>query len=412
MNLSWMGSSKDGDYEEKNRVSSYRGYCYKMRRSHNLLAPQWGKRWFSIEGRFLRWYRQESDVSPSGMIDLRHVRSISKVDISGSYTFCVSCEDRNLIMRANSVVEMNSWFRALHIHADIARGGSGMNVVSDFNEAPLRSKNILQSARNSKSRSRLSLEEEIDLNLQKLNDLELEVATPDFIIEEKAGDSFDNNSDALNDFHYEQQPVHRSKVASKRAPPHQSSNPMAEPPEVYRPRPAAKVPQPKTAPISKPDLHRSDSTESLENIPVTSRARAARSYRNEETASAAYKQPPASRRVGRIPADGDISDEFDQSTDSVTPPKSFHARSSGHRSHHRDESPSSSMEKKQSNRTQVRRFQAPSYDEDDAQFSNVSNMTSDDNRRGRNPIARPAVASAVLGGNHPLRNSSARAAWN
>ncbi|KAJ1412013.1 hypothetical protein B484DRAFT_335945, partial [Ochromonadaceae sp. CCMP2298] len=104
-------------------MSSYRGYLLKMRRSHNMLAPQWGKRWFSIEGRFLRWYRQESDVSSSGMIDLRNVRSITKIDMygTGGFTFCVTNEDRNLVLRASANVELNGWVRNLHMHADIAR---------------------------------------------------------------------------------------------------------------------------------------------------------------------------------------------------------------------------------------------------------------------------------------------------
>lgn len=175
MNLSWIAnvSGKEGDYEEKNRVSSYRGYLLKMRRSHNLLAPQWGKRWFTIEGRFLRWYRQESDISPGGMVDLRYVRSITKVDINGSFTFCVTSEDRNLILRSGSQAEMNNWVRALHIHADIARGGSGMNVVSDFNEMPLKSQGMLCARKSGKLRSSLTLQDELDLNLKKLNDMEI-----------------------------------------------------------------------------------------------------------------------------------------------------------------------------------------------------------------------------------------------
>lgn len=140
-----------------------------------MLAPQWGKRWFSIEGKFLRWYRQEADMNPSGTINLKHVRSIAKVEISGCFTFCVTSEDRNLIMRAMSIMEMNNWIKSLHIHADIARGGSGMNVVSDFNEVPLRATGLLQSKRGTKLRSSLSLQQEIDLNLKKLTEMENEL---------------------------------------------------------------------------------------------------------------------------------------------------------------------------------------------------------------------------------------------
>jgi len=176
MNLSWKGAPKE-DLEERNRMSSYRGYLLKMRRSHNMLAPQWGKRWFSIEGRFLRWYRQESDVSSSGMIDLRNVRSITKIDMygTGGFTFCVTNEDRNLVLRASANVELNGWVRNLHMHADIARGGTGMNVVSDFNEVPLRSQGMLQSKRGKAVRTSLTLNHELEKNLRKLNDLELDL---------------------------------------------------------------------------------------------------------------------------------------------------------------------------------------------------------------------------------------------
>lgn len=172
--MGWIGNNKDADYEEKNRVSSYRGYLLKMRRSHNLMAPQWGKRWFSIEGRYFRWYRQDTDLISSGMIDLRHVRSITKVDINGAFTFCVTCDDRNLIMRASSAAEMNGWIRALHMQADIARGGTGMNLVSDFNEAPF-SHSMAFPKKNARSRGSLTLEQQLDLNLRKLDELEQEL---------------------------------------------------------------------------------------------------------------------------------------------------------------------------------------------------------------------------------------------
>lgn len=63
------------------------------------------------------------------MIDLRHIRTISKVEIAGSFTFCIMTDDRNLILRASTHTEMMGWIRAFHIHADIARGGSGKETI-------------------------------------------------------------------------------------------------------------------------------------------------------------------------------------------------------------------------------------------------------------------------------------------
>lgn len=172
------GSMRD-DYEERNRVSSFRGYLYKLRRSPNLLAPQWGKRWFSIEGHYLRWYRHDSDLCAAGMINLKYVRNIMKLDSYGQLTFNVSSDERTLVLRCSTLSEMTSWMRALHKQADIARGGTGTTVVSDFNSKPLDSSSIKYSRKQGKSRTSLTLEEEIDLTLQKLTELELTVQLAD-----------------------------------------------------------------------------------------------------------------------------------------------------------------------------------------------------------------------------------------
>lgn len=230
--MKWIGNATGAprdDYEEKNRVSSYRGYLFKLRRSQNLLAPQWGKRWFSIEGHFLKWYRQENDLFSSGMIDLKYIRSITKLEpqqqprpSSGNttttaaalsqppqpFSFMISSDERNLILRATSQNEMNSWIRALHMHADIARGGKGTTVVSDFNSLPLNNGSFKLNASSSSSgnsnpggmmspnnsnsasgpslsikrnrglRASMTLEQELDFTLKKLDELEKEVVVP------------------------------------------------------------------------------------------------------------------------------------------------------------------------------------------------------------------------------------------
>lgn len=162
--------------DETNRVSSFRGSLLKMKRSQNLLSPTWGKRWFSIEGRYLRWYRSESDVSFSGMIDLRHVRNISVSAEGGNTTFVVSSDDRNLVLRSwSSPSDMKNWLRALHFYSDLARGGDGLSIVSDFNELPL-SHQTQTVKRNSKSpRCSCSLELQLDVTAKKLDDLEREL---------------------------------------------------------------------------------------------------------------------------------------------------------------------------------------------------------------------------------------------
>jgi hypothetical protein len=186
------GPLPNKDYEERNRISSYRGYLYKLRRSQNVLAPQWGKRWFSIEGHFLKWYRQENDLFSSGMINLKYVRSISKLENqqidgnsnSGSgknnmqYAFSINSDERNLVLRATTLQEMNTWFKVLHIHADKARGGKGTTVISNSSQLPTTNGTITapvveqQSKKTRGIKGSISLEDELENTLKKLDDLE------------------------------------------------------------------------------------------------------------------------------------------------------------------------------------------------------------------------------------------------
>jgi hypothetical protein len=197
------GPLPNKDYEEHNRISSYRGYLYKLRRSKNVLAPQWGKRWFSIEGHFLKWYRQENDLFSSGMINLKYVRSISKLENqqqidsnnSGSgksnmqYAFSINSDERNVVLRATTLEEMKTWFKVLHIHADKARGGKGTTVVSDFNQLPTMNgtttatgaavTGVQQPKKPRGVKGSISLEDELENTLKKLDDLEQVVREED-----------------------------------------------------------------------------------------------------------------------------------------------------------------------------------------------------------------------------------------
>jgi hypothetical protein len=178
---SWIGGS---EFEEKNRVSSFRGYLYKLRRSPNLLAPQWGRRWFSIEGHFLRWYRYETDLCAAGMVDLKYVKNIIKSESLGPTAFTVDCEERSLVLKCTSISEMNNWIRALHKQADIARGGTGTNLVSDFNQVNIDSSNIKYSRKPGQyqSKSKMSrLEQELEETLKKLEELEHRVDLEDSV---------------------------------------------------------------------------------------------------------------------------------------------------------------------------------------------------------------------------------------
>lgn len=136
MMLSWMSGGRRNEAEETcNRTSSLCGYLWKMKRSHQkkMLIPQWNKRWFSIEGRLLKWYAVASSEESSGMVDLRFITSVSAFEVQGVYSFTLSYPDRNLLLRASNLSDMDKWMRALQFQADIVRGGDGMTIVTDSN---------------------------------------------------------------------------------------------------------------------------------------------------------------------------------------------------------------------------------------------------------------------------------------
>jgi PH domain len=134
--LSWMSGGRRSELEETiTRSSSLCGYLWKMKRSHQrrMLVPQWNKRWFSIEGRLLKWYNVASSEESSGMVDLRFITNVSAFEAQGVFSFILSYPDRNLLLRASNLSDMNKWIRALQFQADIVRGGCGMTIVTDSN---------------------------------------------------------------------------------------------------------------------------------------------------------------------------------------------------------------------------------------------------------------------------------------
>ena len=195
---SWMkGNSSftqqtQSDYEERNRISSFRGYLYKLRRSQNMLAPQWGKRWFTIEGHFFKWYRHEQDLCSSGMVDLKYIRNIQKLENNttyGQYSFIVECEERQLTVRCMTLSEMNHWIRALHRQADIARGGSGTNLINQSSSAQQQQPQTTTTTTNTrpkssaKPRNSMTFEEELDSHLKKLEELQHDVVDPVMVLD-------------------------------------------------------------------------------------------------------------------------------------------------------------------------------------------------------------------------------------
>ena len=101
---------------------------WKLKRNQHRLSliPQWNRRWFSIERHLLKWYAVPQAEKASGVLDLRFVTDITSFESSGGvYSFVLSYPDRNLLLRAQTLGEMEKWMRALQYQADIVRGGDG-----------------------------------------------------------------------------------------------------------------------------------------------------------------------------------------------------------------------------------------------------------------------------------------------
>ena len=188
--LSWISGNSTREAEIPSRPSSLCGFLWKMKRQRKLLVPQWNKRWFSIEGRYLRWYRIALDDEPSGSIDLKKVSYITRFQMEGAYSFIIGYPDRNLMIRAESLVEMDKWIRALQLQADVARGGTGMNLIhsnSSLTRSSPSGKN-----RGLKKKAYHTLEAQLDRSLRQLEDLERKILRGDEISLDLSQQSIDS----------------------------------------------------------------------------------------------------------------------------------------------------------------------------------------------------------------------------
>ena len=70
--------------KESNNKESRGGYLYKLKRKQSLLLPQWNRRWFCLEGTYLKWYESKDSVEASGSVDLSQVTSIEEFDNGAS----------------------------------------------------------------------------------------------------------------------------------------------------------------------------------------------------------------------------------------------------------------------------------------------------------------------------------------
>lgn len=127
-------------------LSNHCGYLHKLKRSQKVLLSQWNKRWFSIEGKVLKWYKTEAEMGGdcSGYIDLLTV-TLEHFDSTTDFSFIINTPQRNMMLRASSATERDKWTRKLRMYADISRGGDGTNSVSSITATPSGTAKLLPS---------------------------------------------------------------------------------------------------------------------------------------------------------------------------------------------------------------------------------------------------------------------------
>lgn len=65
-------------------------------------------------------------------ISLQDITSINRFESSGGvYSFIIYSRERSLFLRAETLKNMEMWFRAIQMHADLARGGNGFTILSN-----------------------------------------------------------------------------------------------------------------------------------------------------------------------------------------------------------------------------------------------------------------------------------------
>jgi hypothetical protein len=87
------------------------GWLYKLKRNNiSSIIPQWNKRYFTIEGMYLKWYKSPTSSNASSFINILEIEKVSNFEhVNGIYSFIIVNPSRNLMLRASSVSELNKW---------------------------------------------------------------------------------------------------------------------------------------------------------------------------------------------------------------------------------------------------------------------------------------------------------------
>jgi len=175
MFTSWLGDSDTPQapcsgflWKKKRRTTANSGSNGNSGGSGGSLlgGSEWTKRWFTLEGRFLRWRWSSLSSEASGSIDLRDVISLREMHDKSQQEqtdFALQTEARCFYLRAPSGSEARRWVRALQMYSDRAKGGDGTGIISSGAFSPRRTETSSVGG---------SIERRIDATLEALNELE------------------------------------------------------------------------------------------------------------------------------------------------------------------------------------------------------------------------------------------------
>ncbi|KAF0694580.1 Aste57867_14568 [Aphanomyces stellatus] len=104
-------------------MATISGYLSKMKREPKMLTSDWARRWFSLEGKQLKYYQSKTSTEASKSIDLLSIESIRPFDSGdhGLFSFVLKTSERSYFLRAESEGDLKRWVRGLREQQDLWR---------------------------------------------------------------------------------------------------------------------------------------------------------------------------------------------------------------------------------------------------------------------------------------------------
>ena len=115
------------------------GWLYKLKRNNiSSILPQWNKRYFTIEGMYLKWYKSSTSSNASSFIHILEIEKVSNFEhVNGIYSFIIVHPSRNLMLRASSVSELNKWINSIQSQIDLYKNKDKKKNISSSLESQL-----------------------------------------------------------------------------------------------------------------------------------------------------------------------------------------------------------------------------------------------------------------------------------